>query len=149
MSHLQKLINYYEHHVMVTDTREVGYKVHGERGPRSTGKWKWVEKAVGTMVSRFGADTNVTCLQPEPRHAMTTEPTPQPDLTPGPTTGPPADPTPYPEPPLQDTPAHLHSADTTQNQEIEMVMSKLPPVVTPTLDPTPTEPSILHIFNDT
>ena len=47
---------------MVTDTREVGYKVHGERGPRSTGKWKWVEKAVGTMASRFGADTDVTCL---------------------------------------------------------------------------------------
>ena len=47
---------------MVTDTREVGYKVHGERGLGSTGKWKWVEKAVGTMVSRFGADTNVTCI---------------------------------------------------------------------------------------
>ena len=47
---------------MVIDMREVGYKVHGKRGPGSTGKWKWVEKAVGTMVSRFGADTDVTCL---------------------------------------------------------------------------------------
>ena len=47
---------------MVTDTREVGYKVHEERGLGSSGKWKWVEKAVGMMVSCFGSNTYVTCL---------------------------------------------------------------------------------------
>ena len=47
---------------MVTDMREVSYKVHGERGPWSIGKWKWMEKAVGMMVSRLVADIDVTGL---------------------------------------------------------------------------------------
>ena len=62
VSHLRKSINNHEHCVMVTNTREVDDKVHGERGPGSTGNWKWVEKTVGMMVRRFGADRDITWL---------------------------------------------------------------------------------------
>ena len=47
---------------MDTDTREVGYKVHGYGGPWSTWNWEWVEKTVWPMVSHFGASTYVIRL---------------------------------------------------------------------------------------
>ena len=86
--------------------------------------------------------------QPAPNPATMTEPTRQPDLTPEHKTGPPAEPTPDPEPPLQDTTTHLRSTDTTQTEETKTVVPELPSVVTPTRDPTPTKPSILHIFDE-
>ena len=36
---------------MVTNTREVSYKVHGERGPGSTGKWKILQMVETTCGS--------------------------------------------------------------------------------------------------
>ena len=70
--------------------------------------------------------------------------TPQPDLTPKPTTGPVAEPMPDLEPPLQD----LRSDDATKTLETEMVTQELPLVVMPSPDPTPSESSIVHIFDD-
>ena len=86
--------------------------------------------------------------QPEPYLATTTEPPPQPDLTTERTITPLAEPTLDPKPPRKDTSNHLHSADTTQNPETDTIAQELPSVTTPTPDPTPTESSILHIFDD-
>ena len=86
--------------------------------------------------------------QPEPCPATTTELPPQPDLTTEPMTVPLAEPTPEPELPRPDVSEPLHTDDTTQSLETETVALDLPPVTTPTPDPTPPESSILHIFDD-
>ena len=42
----------------------------------------------------------------------------------------------------------LHMKETARSGEIKATAPDLPPVTTPTTDPTPPEPSILHIFDD-
>ena len=126
-----------EEHESVPDTQEE---------PKSTTHTQ-------TDVDSAHVPTSVLTKEPtsqlEPMPVPTTKSTPQPDPTQEPTT----EPTPAkmldPEPTLQDTPVHPTSADTTQTKETETVASELPQLVeTPTLDPTPTELSILHIFDD-
>ena len=86
--------------------------------------------------------------QSEPCPSATTELPPQPDLTAEPTTLPLAEPTPEPKLPRPDASEPLHTDDTVQSLETETTASDLPPVTTPTPDPTPPESSILHIFDD-
>ena len=101
-----------------------------------------------TPPSAPSVTTTTEAPQPEPCPATTTEPPPQPHLPTEPTTIPLAEPNPEPELPRQDASEPLHTTDTTQKQETGTVAPDLPPVTTPTPNPTPTEPSILHIYDD-
>ena len=86
--------------------------------------------------------------QSEPCPTATTELPPQPDLTVKPMTVPLAEPTLEPELPRLDASEPLHMNETTRNWETETATPDLPPVTTPTIGPTPPEPSILHILED-
>ena len=87
--------------------------------------------------------STTTPPQPESCPNATMELSAQLDLTTEPTTTPMAEPTPEPEP--SET---LHTNETA-SIETKAVAPDLPPVTTPTTDPTLPEPSIPDIFDDT
>ena len=71
---------------------------------------------------------------------------PTPELTTEPT----LDLTPESEPTMHDTPPPPTMTNTVQTEQTDPVEPELPQSIdTPTPDPTPTKPSILHIFDDT